>query len=135
AAGDTLNGESLGPLVAEAKNTDCRAMCVAPDGRVWAGVAATGADGKQLLRLVSWGEGDKTPVDHGPIAIQNPDYTTFTDADGKPLPWHHGVHRPNADGPLLPRYVVMGICASREGPVYVTTLAPFTLHELRPKRP
>jgi hypothetical protein len=42
------------------------------------------------------------------------------------------VHRPLADGPLVPRYTVMGICATRSGRVYVTTLAPFTLHEFQP---
>ncbi|HUG90777.1 MAG TPA: hypothetical protein VML55_08095, partial [Planctomycetaceae bacterium] len=72
----------------------------------------------------------------GPIAIRNPDYTTFTDDAGQPLPWHHGVHRPIAGGPLVPRYSVMGICATKSGRVYVTTLAPFTLHELnRPGDP
>ena len=45
--GKTLNGVSLGPLVPKANKTDCRAMCVAPDGTVWAGVAATFADKKQ----------------------------------------------------------------------------------------
>jgi sugar lactone lactonase YvrE len=129
--GDTLHGQRLGKLIADAESTDCRAMCVAPDGTVWAGVAATFTGHGQYLHLVSWRPGDAAPTDHGPIAIGNPDYTEFTGADGKPLPWHHGVHRPDPDGPLLPRYVVMGICAAGDGAVYVTTLAPFTVHEVR----
>lgn len=44
---------------------------------------------------------------------------------------HHGFHRPDPNGPLLPRYVIMGICAARDGTVYVTTLAPLTLHEIK----
>ncbi|MEO2031698.1 MAG: hypothetical protein ABGZ35_06410, partial [Planctomycetaceae bacterium] len=35
------------------------------------------------------------------------------------------------DGKLLPRYVIMGICAASDGTVYVTTLYPFTVHAIR----
>lgn len=130
--GDTLAGTSLGPIIPTAQSTDCRAMCVGPDGTVWMGVAATFADRGQFLHLASYRPGAAAPVDHGPIAIGNPDYTEFTDADGKELPYHHGVYRLE-DGTLLPRYVVMGICAARDGTVYLTTLAPFTLHAIRLK--
>ncbi len=128
--GETLHGVSLGPLVPKAKKTDCRAMCVAPDKTVWAGVAATYPDGKQRLCVVSYHPGDKAPTDHGPLAISNPDYTEFNDGSGKTLPWHHGVHQP-AGEPLQPRYVVMGICAAKDGTVYVTTIYPLTVHALR----
>lgn len=135
AAGDTLPGRSLGPLVAGAEKTDCRAMCVAPDGTVWAGVAATFADRGQFLHVVSYRPGDpgtanRGPVDHGPLAIANPDYATLVDQDNQPKPWHHGVYR-LSDQTLLPRYVVMGICAAADGTVYLTTLYPFTLHAIR----
>jgi hypothetical protein len=130
--GDTLVGKSLGSIIPTAQSTDCRAMCVGPDGTVWMGVAATFADRGQFLHLASYKPGSATPVDHGPIAIGNPDYTEFKDAEGKDLPWHHGVY-PLEDGTLLPRYVVMGICAARDGTVYLTTLAPFTLHAIRLK--
>lgn len=130
--GTTLAGESLGKLIADAEATDCRALCIAADGTVWAGVAATFKDQGQYLHVVSYKPGaDKAPRDHGPIAISNPDYTTFVDADNKPLPWHHGVVK-EKDGTLIPRYVIMGICAANDGDVYVTTLYPFTL--LRMKR-
>lgn len=130
--GPTLAGRSLGPLIPGAEATDCRAMCVGPDGRVWAGVAATFAGRGQFLHLASYTPGAAAPVDHGPIAIGNPDYTEFQDAAGKDLPWHHGVYKLE-DGTLLPRYVVMGICAARDGTVYLTTLSPFTLHAIRLK--
>ena len=133
ADGDTLPGRSLGKLIADAKSTDCRALCVGPDGTVWAGVAATYDDGRSSLRLVSYRSGEAAPTDHGPIAIRNPDYTEFVDAEGKPLPWHHGVYKTD-DGMLVPRYTIMGICASREGTVYLTTLAPFTLHAIASPR-
>lgn len=128
--GDTLTGRSLGPLIPSAKATDCRAMCVAPDGTVWAGVAATFEGRGQFLHVMSWRPGDKSPTDHGPIAISNPDYETFTDDSGKTKQWHHGVYK-LSDGKLLPRYVIMGICAAGDGTVYLTTLYPFTVHAIR----
>jgi hypothetical protein len=160
ADGDTLPGRSLGKLLSEAVATDCRALCVGPDGRVWAGVNGTFAGRGDWLHLVSYRPGDATggsarpagrlaPADsapsrpqesgpairdHGPIAIRNADYTAFTDEAGQPLPWHNGVHRPLADGPLVPRYAIMGICAADTGRVYMTTLAPFTLHEFGPEQ-
>ncbi|HTN77184.1 MAG TPA: hypothetical protein VL096_18115 [Pirellulaceae bacterium] len=131
AAGESLAGKSLGKLIADADATDCRALCVAANGTVWAGVAATFKDKGQFLHVVSYRPGEKQPRDHGPIAISNPDYTTFVDAEQKPLPWHHGVVKA-ADSTLIPRYTVMGICASNDGKVYVTTLYPFTLHAIQP---
>ena len=74
--------------------------------------------------------GRRRPDDRGPVAIRNPNYTAFTDAKGKPKPHHHGVYR-LGDGTLLPRYVIMGICAARDGTVYLTTLYPFTVHAIR----
>ena len=109
--GETLMGKSLGKLIEKAEKTDCRAMCVAADGRVWAGVAATFKGAGQHLHLVSYRPGDSSPTDHGPLAIRNPDYTNFKDEKEKPLKYHHGVIR-RKDGPLVPRYTIMGICAS-----------------------
>lgn len=128
--GQSLRGKSLGKLIPEASKTDCRALCVAPDGTVWAGVNASFKGREDRLHLCSYRPGDPAPVDRGPIAIANPDYSPFTDAAGKPLSHHHGVHN-LPDGTMLPRYVVMGICAAAEGTVYVTTLYPFTLHAIR----
>ena len=128
--GKMIAGRRLGKLVETAEKTDCRALCVAPDGTVWAGVAATFPKRGQFLHVVSYRPGDKAPVDHGPIAIGNPDYTKFTDDAGKALSYHHGVYRLK-DETLLPRYVVMGICAASDGTVYVTTLCPFTVHAIR----
>jgi sugar lactone lactonase YvrE len=132
--GNTLAGMTHGALIKDAKATDCRAMCVGPDGRVWMGVAATFAEPSakrgQYLHLVSYQSGAAACLDQGPIAVKNPDFTRFTGDDGKQLPWHHGFET-RADGTLTPRYTIMGICAARNGTVYVTTLAPFTLHEIK----
>lgn len=130
-SGPVLRGCRLGKLIADANQTDCRALCVGPDGTVWAGVAATLAGHRgQSLHLVSYRPGDRAPTHHGPLAIDNPDYTSFTDGDGQALKWHHGVH-PGPDGSLVPRYTIMGICAARDGTVYLTTLYPLTLHAIR----
>lgn len=130
ADGVTLAGRRLGKLIPGAQKTDCRALSVAPDGTVWAGVNATFAGRGDFLHVCSYRPGDAAPIDRGPIAISNPDYTSFTDAGGQPKSHHHGVYRLK-DGTLLPRYVVMGICAAADGTVYVTTLYPFTVHALR----
>ncbi len=125
-----LDGEALGELLIGARATDCRAMCVGPDGTVWVGVAGTWQDGTQRLHLVSYHPQERRFWDHGQLAISNPDYARFTDDQGNPRPWHHGVEK-LADGTLVPRFVIMAICAARNGRVYLTTLAPFTLHEIR----
>ncbi len=133
AAGDVLVGRNLGRLIAAATATDCRAMCVAADGTVWAGINASLPGLGDRLHLVSFRPGDDHPRDHGPIAIRNPDYTPFTGTDGQPLKYHHGVERLK-DGTLAPRYTIMGICAASDSLVYVTTLCPFTLHALKSSR-
>jgi hypothetical protein len=132
--GPVLAGRSHGPLDPQAVATDCRALCVDPQGVVWAGIQGTFENDKKqkenFLELVSYTPGQSGCKNHGRIFISNPKYTTFQDADGKALPWHHGVYE--REGKLLPRYVVMGICAASDGTVYVTTLSPFTVHALKP---
>jgi hypothetical protein len=128
AKGDTLPGRDLGELIPKAKNTDCRAMCVGPTGRVWAAITEVVA-GVHELHLVSYRPGDKTPRDHGRVAVRNPDYTTFTDAKGKPLPYHGGlVKRP--DGVTTTRYAVLGVCEGKDGSVYALMLHPYTVFQV-----
>lgn len=129
AEGEVLPGRSLGKLSPDAESTDCRALCVGEDGTVWAGIAAKDQSHGDWLRLVSYRPGDAAIRDHGRVGIANPDYTDFTGPDGQPLPYHHGVERAE-DGTLFPRYNILGICAADNGTVYVTTLAPFTLHAI-----
>jgi sugar lactone lactonase YvrE len=125
ADGKTIPGRSLGKLLPGAKANDCRALCVGPDGRVWAAVTEQPRPAGPLLHLVSYTPGDKAPADRGPVGVRNPDFTTFTAPDGKPKPWHHAM-RKEPDGTLTP-WVPMGVCAAADGAVYVTTIAPFTL--------
>jgi hypothetical protein len=129
--GPTIPGRRLGELLNGVKKTDCRAMCVGPDGMVWAAVTRQDLPEGPVLHLVSYRPGQKGPRDHGRVGIGNPGYTKFTDAQGKPLPWHHTV-RKAGDGTLMP-WQPMGVCAARDGSVYVTTIAPFTLLRFGPK--
>jgi sugar lactone lactonase YvrE len=127
--GSSIPGKRLGALLDSAKSTDCRAMCVGPSGTMWAAVSEPGRPGGPAVHLVSYTPGQTRPKDHGKIAIANPDYTPFTDAKGKPLPWHHTVRKEKDDTlvPLQP----MGICEARDGSgVYVLTIAPFTLTKI-----
>jgi sugar lactone lactonase YvrE len=128
---DVLEGRSLGPLVPGLKNTDCRALCVGPTGKVWAAVTALDEHGVQVPHLVSYRPGDRSPKDHGLLSIRNPDYTPFTDAAGKPLPYHHGVFK-TADGITTTKYVLLGICQGHDGSVYVLALSPYTVLRVRP---
>jgi sugar lactone lactonase YvrE len=124
--GATLAGQSVGTLLPGAKRTDCRALCVGPTGVAWAAVTESDPDVGNLLHLVSYSPGDKAPLDHGPVAIRNPDYTTFTDAAGKLLPAHGGLIK-LADGTTTTRHVILGVCQAREGSVFILALQPYTL--------
>jgi hypothetical protein len=129
-ADSSIPGKRLGELLtgsAKPRKTDCRAMNVGPDGTVWAAVTEQGIAGGPMLHLVSWKPGSKTPRDHGPVGVANPEFTTFTDEKGKPKPWHHTM-RKEKDGTLTP-WQPMGVAALKDGTVYVLTIAPFTLME------
>jgi sugar lactone lactonase YvrE len=130
AAGEGLPGRRLGALLPGTPRTDCRAMCVGPDGAVWAAVTVHGEPDGTTLHLVSWRPGQAAPRDHGLVGVANPDFTRFTDAAGQPLPWHHTMRKVK-DGTLAP-WQPMAVCAARDGTVYVTTIAPFTLLRFRP---
>jgi hypothetical protein len=130
--GDALPGRSLGPLVKDAKDIDCRAMCVGPSGDVWAAVTVNSPLGIRLPRIVSYHPGDDAPRDHGPISIRNPDYTEFTDKAGKLLPGHGGLFKTPA-GVTTTRHVLLGICQTHDGAVYVLALQPYTVLRLGPE--
>jgi hypothetical protein len=61
--------------------------------------------------------------------VSNPDFTVFTDDQGKQLPFHDGlVRRP--DGIAVTRHVTMGICEARSGRVYILALHPYMVLEV-----
>jgi hypothetical protein len=129
AAGDTLPGKFLGKLLPEAKSIDCRALCAGPSGTVWAAVTESTPQGISLLHMVSYRPADRVVRDHGPVAVKNPDYTEFTDKDGKPLPFHSGLYK-MPDGTVTTRHVILGVCEARNGSVYALALGPYTLLEI-----
>jgi streptogramin lyase len=130
ASGAAIPGKRLGTLLPEGTKTDCRAMCVSPTGVVWAAVTVHGLPEGPALHLVSYRPGQAAPRGHGIVGIANADYTKFTDASGKPLPWHHTIRKAK-DGTLLP-WQPMGVCALADGTVYITTIAPHTLLRFAP---
>lgn len=125
AEGNTLVGRSLGEVIPGAVGIDCRAMCVGPSGTAWS-AATEKADGIQLLHLVRHRPGDPHPVDLGTVAIRNPEFTEFTDKEGKPLPFHAGFVKLK-DGATTTQYVIMGVCEAKDGSVYILALHPFSV--------
>ncbi len=128
AEGDTLPGRFVGELIPGAKGTDCRAMCVGPSGAAWCAVTEK-AKGINLLHLVRYRPGDKAPVDLGAVEVRNPDFTEFTDAAGKTLPFHGGFTKLD-DGRTVTRYVIMGVCEARDGSVYILALHPYSVLQI-----
>jgi hypothetical protein len=131
AEGETLPGRTLGTLVAGAKSTDCRAMCVGPSGAAWCAITEN-VDGVHLLHLVRYRPGDEIPVDLGAVEIRNPGFTEFADKEGKPLPFHGGFTKLK-NGKTTTRYVIMGVCESEDGNVYVLAMHPYSVLKIRPE--
>jgi sugar lactone lactonase YvrE len=129
--GDTLAGMSLGTLVQGAKTTDCRAMCVGPKGIMWAAITESHSKVGNLLHLVSYRPGDKAPRDHGPVSVSNPNFTEFTDKDGKPLPFHGGFTK--VGDVTTTKYVILGVCEAKSGDVYILALHPYSVLKVTAK--
>jgi hypothetical protein len=51
--------------------------------------------------------------------------------DGKPLPAHAGFHK-EPDGTMTSHFAVLGISQGLDGAVYVMTLSPYTILQVRP---
>jgi hypothetical protein len=129
--GATLAGRSLATLVQGAKSTDCRAMCVGPKGTMWAAITESHSKVGQLLHLVSYRPGDQAPRDHGPVSVSNPNFTEFTDKQGKPLPFHGGFGK--FRDVTTTKYVILGVCEARNGDVYILALHPYSVLKVSAK--
>lgn len=129
AEGDTLPGRSLGTLIPNAKSVDCRAMCVGPSSTAWCAVTER-VDGMNVLHLVRYRPGDKAPVDLGVVSVRNPDFTDFTSKDGKTLPFHGGFVKLKS-GKTITRYVILGVCETRDGNVNILALHPYSVLQVR----
>lgn len=132
APGDKIPGKQHGPLLANAKAIDCRAMCVGPTGKVWMGLTEQARPAGPMTHIVSYTPGDKAPRDHGPVGLANPKDIKTVDDKGKPLPFHHTL-RTEKDGTVSP-WVPLGIAASADGSVNLVTLAPLLVIRFSPEQ-
>jgi sugar lactone lactonase YvrE len=130
AEGETLRGRRLGDLIPGATGTDCRAMCVGPSGAAWCAITEKVPEG-HLLHLVRYRPGDKAPMDLGAVEVRNPNFTEFTDKEGKPLPYHAGFLT-RKDGRMTNRYVILGVCEARDGNVYIMAMHPYAALQISP---
>jgi hypothetical protein len=112
--------------------TDCRALDVDRHGRAWAMVRQTIPDFGMTHHLCRYDPREGRCRDLGVPYVTNPDYESFTDAAGKPKPWHHGFWT-TPGGKLTARYYHMALKAAHDGTIYTTVIAPFTLLRLGPE--
>jgi sugar lactone lactonase YvrE len=129
AEGNVLAGRTLGELIPGATKTDCRSMCVGPSGAAWCAITEN-VNGVRMLHLVRHRPGDSAPVDLGVIEVTNPDFTEFTDKAGKPLPYHAGFTKLE-NGKTVTRYVILGVCETRDGNVHILAMHPYSVLQVR----
>ncbi|MEO2032737.1 MAG: hypothetical protein ABGZ35_11695 [Planctomycetaceae bacterium] len=127
--GSTLPGRFLGTLIRGAKSTDCRAMCVGPSGAAWCAVTEK-VDGINLLHLVRYRPRDKAPVDLGAVAVRNLGFSDFKGKDDKPLPFHGGFTKLKNEKTVT-RYVILGVCETKDGNVNILALHPYSVLQFR----
>lgn len=128
--GAVLAGQRVGNLIPGATNVDCRAMCVGPSGAAWCAITENRGDGTQWLHLVRYRPGEAAPQDLGVVSVSNPDFTTFTDSEGKPLPYHAGFFK-TASGKTTTRYVIMGVCEAKNGDVFILAMHPYSVLQVK----
>jgi hypothetical protein len=138
-AGDLTRDDGTVPLrriapvlPGAAEPTDCRALDVDRRGRVWAMVRQAIPNFGMTHHLCRYDPREDRCRDLGVPYVTNPDYEAFADAAGKPKPWHHGFWTAPG-GRLTPLHHHMAITAARDGTIWVTIIAPFTLLRLAPQ--
>jgi hypothetical protein len=139
-AGKPVMARSLGERV-PGKNPDSRgSVSIGPDGRVYSVVRVdntTGFGTGYLHHLARFDPRTQRMADLGVLAVRNPDFFDFTgpqakNPDGSLRP-RHGFHT-LPDGTLTPLHVILGMIVTRDGTLYATSLAPFTLLKIEPIR-
>jgi hypothetical protein len=136
-----LSGDVGKPVVAvnlgnrlEGKNPDSRgSIALGPDGRVYSAIRVdntTGFGTGYLHHIVRHDPQNGAMEDLGVIAIKNPDFFNFAagppkneNGTSRPI---HGFHK-LPDGTLTPLHVILAQIVTRDGKIYGTVLAPFTL--------
>jgi hypothetical protein len=130
----TLPLRRIAPVLpgAPASGTDCRSLDVDRAGRVWAMVRETIPSYGMVHHLCVYDPPVGRSRDVGIPFITNPEYESLKDETGKPKPWHHGVWT-TPEGRLTALHHHMAIKAARDGTIYTTVIAPFTLLRLTPE--
>ncbi|MBM4002981.1 MAG: SMP-30/gluconolactonase/LRE family protein [Planctomycetes bacterium] len=131
AEGNMLPGRTVGTLIPNAKTVDCRAMCVGPSGTAWCAITEV-VQGVNYLHLVRYRPGEAAPIDLGVVEVLNPSFTEFTDASGKPLPFHAGFFKLE-NGKMTTRYVILGVCETKDGSVNILALHPYSVLRVPPQ--
>ena len=132
-AGKPVPATTLGNRL-KGEHPDSRgSICLGPDGRVYSAIRIdnqTGFGKGYLHHLVRYDPGTRTIRDLGVFAIRNPNFFNFKgpqakNPDGSLRP-RHGYHT-LPDGTLTPLHVILAMIVARNGTLYATVLAPFTL--------
>ncbi|QJW95227.1 NHL repeat-containing protein [Frigoriglobus tundricola] len=125
----------LGKLIG-GKNHDTRgSLIVGTSGRVHA-LYRVDNDTKfgtgYLHHLVTYDPKTEKAIDHGVLAVKNPDWFDFGPGKGgNPKPWAHGFHK-LPDGTYTPLHAHMALIQAKDGTFYATIIYPFTLLKLEP---
>ena len=132
-AGKPVPATNLGNRL-KGEHPDSRgSICLGPDGRVYSAIRIdnqTGFGKGYLHHLVRYDPGTRAMSDLGVFAIRNPSFFNFKgpqakNPDGSLRP-RHGYHT-LPDGTLTPLHVILAMIVARNGTLYATVLAPFTL--------
>lgn len=132
-SGKPVLAQSLGNRV-EGKHPDSRgSISIAPDGRVYSSIRIdneTGFGKGYLHYLVRYDPATKQMANLGVYTIKNPDFFDFKgeqakNPDGSLRP-RHGFHT-LPDGTLTPLHVILATIVARDGTIYATPLAPYSL--------
>ena len=132
-AGKPVRATNLGNRL-KGEHPDSRgSICLGPDGRVYSAIRIDNQSGfgkGYLHHLVRYDPGTRAMSDLGVFAIRNPNFFNFKgpqakNPDGSLRPCH-GYHT-LPDGTLTPLHVILAMIVARNGTLYATVLAPFTL--------
>jgi hypothetical protein len=132
-SGKPVTATSLGNRL-QGLHPDSRgSICLGPDGRVYSAVRidnTTKFGTGYLHHLVRHDPMKRTMEDLGVFAVRNQGFFDFKgpqakNPDGSLRP-RHGYHT-LPDGTLTPLHVILAMIVSRNGTIYATVLAPFTL--------
>jgi len=132
--GGMLDLRRVAPVLqgAPETGTDCRALDVDRRGRVWAMVRRTIPGYGMLHHLCLFDPAKAAWRDLGVPYITNTGYVRLTDDAGRTRPWHHGIWL-TPGGRLTAFHHHMAIEAARDGTIWTTVIAPFTLLRISPE--